>query len=148
MPGPLNHSPADVIRHLLVGLGYGRLPSGSGPWPISVGAEGASPDNFLTVYNTTARNLGRVMDGERQGLYGIQIRVRGVDEPTAYAKAQAIAVGLDGVAMRLVSLGGSEYVVWSVSRTTDPLALGYESPTSKRVLYTVNAVVSLRMSSD
>ena len=149
MPGTLTHSPADVLRDLLIGLAVGTAPSAAGNWPIFVAGEPDTPDNCITVYDTAGTLEGRSMiDGEKQEHHGIQIRVRANDYPTGYTKARTVATTLDtSVYQNSASIGASVYVVQSVSRTTDVIPLGKENPLSKRDLFTINALVSLTQTS-
>lgn len=146
MSGSLTHSPAEVVRQLLVDLSLGTLPSAGGSWPICATQELDSPDNAMTVYDTSGRLDGRTMtDGEQQEHYGFQVRVRSATHEAGHAKANAIAVALDqSVLLEVVTVETSVYLVQAVSRTTNVLPIGKETGLSKRSLFTINAVVSLR----
>lgn len=146
MPGALTHSPADVLRWLLIDLGQGSDPADGAAWPVFASAEPDSPDSCLTVYDTAGRDSGRSHpDGERAEHHGVQVRVRATSHREGYQKARAIALALDQDVYRdTVVIGDDAYRVWSVSRTGDVLVLGTNIPGSKRHLFTVNAVVSLR----
>jgi len=153
MPGPLAHSPADITRKAMVLLGLGTMPSQQEEWPIFTALEPASPDNCVTVYDTTGRQSGRTHnDGEVQEHHGIQVRVRAKTHNEGWNKARAIAHTLDtGVYQRsvLVEEYGTPqaYLIHSFSRTSDVAALGRESPESDRRLFTVNYLVSVRQES-
>lgn len=146
MTGSLTHSPADVVRQLLIDLGHGTIPSGGGSWPVFVSQEPNSPDSVITVYDTTERQDGRTMvDGERQEHEGIQVRIRDPDHAGGYTKAHAIAIALDTFASPTsVTIGSSVYQLWAATRVSGPIALGKETPNSKRNLFTINATVTLR----
>lgn len=146
MSGSLSLSPADVLRHALVDLGLATLPSDGGAWPASVSMELDSPDSAIAMYDTVGRQHGREMvGGERQESYGVMIRVRAMTHSTGYAKAQAIAIALDEyLTLRTVTIGAAEFTIYSVSRTSNVLSLGSESPVSSRQVFSVNAVVTLR----
>jgi hypothetical protein len=139
------HSPADVLRYLLIQLGLGTAPSSGGAWPVYAADEPATPDNCITVYDTQGRDAGRIMNtGEREEYPGFQVRVRSLDHPTGALKANQIADALD-TAVRLtnVTVETYTYLVYCVSRTGNVLAAGKESPTSKRKLFFINGVVRL-----
>lgn len=146
MSGTLQHSPADVIHQALVDLLLGVEPSDSPnmEWPVYVSSTPNLPDNLITITDTSARDNGRVMFGDRQEMHGFQVLVRGVDHRTGYQKSRAIAVALDAVYLRTVRIDGVDYLIHSVTRTTDVLALGTEVPASKRQLFSLNAVVTVR----
>ena len=77
MSGPLIHAPANIIRQLLISKSQGTNPLLQEPWPISYSMEPDTPDNSITVYDTTDRDHGRTMvDGRRQVHHGFQVRVR------------------------------------------------------------------------
>lgn len=164
MSSLLNDSPADVIRWLLVQLGQGiiTLPSGliiaSGlvtdpslspmqAWPCYATDEPDSPDSVITVYDTQGRDDGRSMiDGERYEHHGFQIRVRAPTHRIGQLKAQQIKVVLDqAVVHRTVTFNDQNgtsrsYDVPCVSRTSDVIPLGKDTPSTKRRLFTINAV--------
>jgi hypothetical protein len=147
---PYDYSPADVLRYLIVLLGYGVLPdplasSQESLWPTYCSAEPTTPDDVVTTYDTTPRQDGRDMiDGQQWYHYGVQVRVRAVSQLAASAKAQAITRALlEDVNHALVTINSSSYCVNSVSLASGPLFMGHEGE-SKRPLYTVNLLVSLR----
>lgn len=155
MPGPLTISPADVVANLLVQLGSATLPTDtpSASWAVYVSNEPTSPDRIITVYDTTGVKHGRTMtDGQIQESHGIQLRFRSDVYPIGYAKARAVAVTLDrdGVGQpeglcTTVTVNGVRYQIHNLNRTSDVISLGKESPNSKRSLFTVNYLVSIRM---
>jgi hypothetical protein len=147
MSGLLAHSPADVIGQLLVALGLGTDPTAGGAWPVYVSDEPDSPDSCLTVFDTSARDRGRLMaTGQRVEMHGFQVRVRSTTHPVGYTKARAVAVALDeDVYQTAVTLGGHVYMVHSVSRSSDVIPLGKELPRSERSIFTINATGTIRM---
>jgi hypothetical protein len=146
MANTLTHSPADIIRWLLVSLGLGSDPDEGAPWPVYAAGEPNAPDNVITVYDTAGTDDGRSMiDGEVMGHNGVQIRVRSTTHPVGYAKADAVWTALcEEVYDNTVTIDGVSYLVHSVNKIGDVLALGKEVPASKRSLFTINAVVSVR----
>ena len=147
MPGSLDHSPAEVVRRLLIQEGLGSDPADPpGTWPVYANGEPDTPDSAITVYNTQGRDGGRTMtDGERQEHHGVQVRIRAAAFNTGFSKARAIAVSMDeDIVQEFITIGSASYKVWSISRSSDVLFLGNDTPTSKRKLFTINALVSLR----
>src|SRR5688500_18878413 len=57
----LAHSPADILRHLLVAKGLGDLPSdgGSTGWSFYQSQQPDSPDNVASFFDTTGTQHGR-----------------------------------------------------------------------------------------
>jgi hypothetical protein len=143
----LDHTPSDVVRRLLIDLGQG---SDGGTWPVYSTNEPDSPDDCITVYDTTGRDYGRDHLGERSEHPGIQVRIRASDAYDGFKKAQAVAVAMDRVVRQTVDLdalvgtGITQYFVYEISRTGNVLPLGKEMPASERTLFTINAVVTLR----
>lgn len=150
MSGSLAHSPADILRQLLVDLDLGSYPANPpDAWPVYVASEPDRPDECVTVYDTAGRPQGRLqVSGEKPELHGVQVRVRSARPPEGWAKARTIAVALDEsvYAETVTMTGGSSYCVHSVTRTTDVVPLGKESPQSKRSIFVLNALVCLRAS--
>jgi Bacteriophage minor capsid protein len=147
MPGILNHSPAQILRRVLVAQGHGADPP-AGPWPAYCPLEPDKPDNCLTVQGTAGTDHGRTMiDGERQEFHGVQLRVRASDPLTGYTKARALAVALDTLSRVAVTLSTTAYLLHAVTRTSDVLELSTDTPRTKRHLYTINARFTVRQTS-
>lgn len=142
----MTHSPADVVRQLLVDLGLGTEPSAAGAWPVYATGEPASPDAVITVYDTAGTNDGRSMvSGELFGHAGVQVRVRAATHAAGWTKADTVQEALaEDVYQRTVHVGAATYLVHSLNRIGDVLAIGKESPTSKRSVFTLNMVVSVK----
>lgn len=146
MSGPLNHSPAYVLRQGLVDLGLGTNPADGAAWPVFARKEPDKPDEVVTVYNTAGRDLGRTApDQERTELYGIQVRVRSGAPDVGDAKARAIALALDKVYRRQLLVDGVVYLVTHFQRTSGVLDAGTDAPTTSRSVFTVNGLLSLSM---
>jgi len=148
MSGSLTHSPADVVRHLLIALSQGTLPSDSGSWPVYCGRIPSTPDSAIVVLDTEGVKTGRTMpDGEQQGMHGVQIHLRSTNHAAVFTKARTVAVQLDTQVNRdTVTISSSTYLVQSVSRVGDPIAVGKDVDT-KRDIFTINALVSVRQTS-
>ena len=146
MSGPLTHSPADVIQQLLIDLELGTAVADEGAWPVYASRLPDTPDPAIAAIDTVGKKQGRTMiDGEVQENPGVQILIRAASSTTGWTKARAIAVALDEeVNLDYVTIDGSVYLVYNVSRTSGPMALGKDVPNSKRNLFSVNATVTLR----
>lgn len=143
---PLLHSPADIVAQLMIDLGAASDPVAvpQGAWPVFVKGEPSTPDNCLTVYDTSPKDGGRIMvDGSRTQHYGLQVRVRAATENTSTIKATGLRVFFDeSVKYRGVTFGARHYLVHCFS-TVNVLSVGRETPTSKRFIHTVNLMTSL-----
>lgn len=145
MPGALAHSPAQVLARCLVELALGTDPLAEGLWPIGAAAEPSTPDNCVTVYDTSGFDHGRDhVTGQRQEHHGVQLRVRAATHKIGWAKARALAVALDeAVYQETPTIDNIRYLIHAVTRTSDVLTLGKE-PASQRRLFTINAKLTLR----
>ena len=152
MSGNLTHSPAQIIRDLLVDLGLGVLPSAGGLWPIFVTGIPDSPDSIITITDTLGTSDGRLQPtGEATEHPGFQVAIRDANHQDGWEKANAIRVALsETILLNTVSItdnvgtGTSTYTVHAVSKIGGVIVLGKELPTSKRHLFTINATVALR----
>lgn len=144
MSGILTHSPAEIIRQLLIDL---SLATASEDWPVNFGGEAdPPPDNVITVYNSAGILQGSLQpSGEQQDRHGFQVRVRGGKESVGYTKARAIAVALDeDVKLTAVTVSSTVYIIYSISREGNVISLGKNHPDSNLNLFTINATVALR----
>ena len=145
----MTHSPADVVRWLLVGspLNLGADPTvlPLGAWPLYESNEPSTPDNCVTLYDTDGKDDGRSMiDGQVLDHYGFQVRIRSVDKSTGRVKADAIRDALMGaIYQNGVVIGAANYWVHCIANIGRALFIGTDSPNTKRSLHTINAVVSL-----
>lgn len=155
MAGFLQHSPARIIAELLIGSSHGTDPerTPSELWPIYTGNAPDRPDNLIKVTLTAGMDDGYTNpNSERQEKPGIQILVRSVNEEKGYYKAQTIAIFLDEVQRTLVHISDIEdvgtgtmtYILHSIMRTSNVIAIGTDVPAGKRQLFTINAIVTLR----
>ena len=148
MSGSLIHDQAQIVAQLIQNLGLGSDPLARPleAWPVYSYQEPSSPDSVITVYTTTGRREGRTQpDGESQQHHGFQVRVRDARPDLGSTKANAIATAFDrDVYQEGVTISSSQYLVHSISNTTDVLSLGIESPTSSRFIFTLNAIVAVR----
>jgi hypothetical protein len=147
MPGTLTHAPEYILSRLLIGLNLAQDPDvGVTNWPVHYTQEPDSPDNVITIYGTDGIDDGRTMvDGERQERHGIQLKVRGNDHDTAFAKIRELAVALDeDVYSNGVVIGSTSYRVHSFSRTSGPISLGKDSVQTKLDLFTLNGTLLVR----
>lgn len=149
MSGVLTHTPAQILRQLLVDAGHGTLPASSGTWPVSANKENRALDSTITVYDDEQRDRGRVMtDGSRPVLEAYQIRFRAPTPALAWAKANAVCVALDSVYQETVSITDSDgtrrrYAVHSINR--GPLIPLHETtPESSHGVFVCNCTSSIK----
>lgn len=140
------HSPADVVRWLLIQLGIAAEPPVT-PWPAYCSSEPNFPDDCVTVYDVAGVDDGRLMvTGEAPTHYGVQVRVRATDHATGYAKASEIRdTFAEDVLLETVTISDTTYLVQAMSRIGNVIALGKETPAGRRSLFTCNATVSLKI---
>jgi len=141
----LTHSPADILGQLLHDLGLGVIAPTTSNWPIFIANTPDSPDNLITLTDTTGKLQGRIMvSGEAVAFPGLQIKVRGVTHQVGWTKINAIAEAMDkNVKLSTVRIDSTTYTVTCVDRSGDIAKLGSESPTSKRKNFTLNLLVTV-----
>lgn len=141
---PLLHSPANILRYLLIDLAQGTLPSDGSTWPIHVGQEADNPDQTITVYNTEGRTDGRMMeDGEVVEFPGILVRIRSPSSETGYTKAEAIKVALDEAYRVSVTIDSTTYTIQAATRVGTVNSLGRDVQRTKMFLYTLNYLLTV-----
>tara|TARA_R110000824_G_scaffold172434_1_gene350259 strand:+ start:347 stop:796 length:450 start_codon:yes stop_codon:yes gene_type:complete len=145
MSGRLLHSPARIIRELLIDLSSGSATSDlTDDWGAWVNTLPDSPDEVITVNDTTGLLNGREMiAGEVLTMHGIQIIVRDNDQSEGYVKANEVAVAMDGVLRSSVTIDSSTYLVQAISRKGDTIYVGVDVPRSNLHLYSINATASI-----
>lgn len=151
----LSHAPADIVRHALINYGQGTLPSSNGAWPIFVFQEPDIPDDAVTVYDTSGKVEGRHHnDGEVCQHEGIQIRVRSASPLDGNTKLRSIVeacdkqlINIDVSIAKTDGTGTAIYRLNNLSRTGTILSLGKDSPGTKRSLFTINYLLSVRQTS-
>lgn len=130
------------------GFGPPKLPpaGGSGVWPCYVGVEPDSPDECITLDDTTGQGDGRDMNGgELNAHMGLQFRFRSLTAKSGWTKAQAVRAWLsEQVFAMTVTIDSSTYRVHCFSKIGQVLKLGTDGPNSKRWLHTLNAMISIR----
>lgn len=144
----LTHTPADIIRKLLVDLGLGTEPSVNQTWPAFSSNEPDLPDNIITVYDTAGSSDGRVIGGATLDHYGFQVKIRSTTHDVGWTKADAIRYAMQRtVYQRDVTLSGKTYRISCISKIGQVLHLGKEeslAAVSKRNAFTINAQVAIR----
>lgn len=145
MPQLLEHSPADILRWLLVSTGTVSDPAANADWPCYCSQEPNSPDRVVTTFDTDDRILGREqLDGGLLERFGVQIRVRSNRHTDGWAKSDSIRHELDREILReTITVGSSVYCVQSFRRTSGVIDLGKEVGASKRHLFTINGLLTV-----
>jgi len=144
----LRHPPSKIIRQLLVDYDLCTDPDdGVGPWPCYVGFLADKPDSALAIYDTQGPIQGRThTDGEVQGPFGLQVKVRSDDNGDGYLKAKNVLRCFDEFVLRdTVVIGTTSYLVQAITRTSDVISMGAEAPTSRRRLFSANAVATITL---
>lgn len=139
---------ADILRNLLLDLGLGSEVMAN-DWSIAIGEIPEDPDNVMCIYDTSGVSDGRIMaNGQRVEHPGVQIRVRSLDYWAGRNKAEEVALALDAVLRRDVSLDeesvSATYSVQNITRTGTVNALGAEESDRRRFHFTINAILTLR----
>jgi len=100
----------------------------------------------ISTFDTESILDGRVqIDGQTIEHFGVLVRVRSDDYQEGYVKARDIAVALDlDIEQTTTTIGSTDYLVEAVTRRGGVISLGKESGRSKRDIFTVNTIVTLR----
>jgi hypothetical protein len=138
MSSLLAHSPADIIRSMLVELG---LDAG---WLISDTSMPPTPDKAIVVTDTAPQMDAATMQGYQAEHYGLQLTVRAKTHGEGWVKANAVAAAMDVISRRAVHVEDSDYYVQAITRVSGPLMTGAEQGSQRR-LFTINVLVSLYM---
>lgn len=148
MTSNLTDSPASIVVELLVNGGQATEITNDPllAWPAVVSVEPDSPDDVITVDDTTGQSDGRDMaGGVLNQHYGLQLRFRSVGAVSGWTKAQDVRAWLsEHVSMVAVSVGSNNYIVHCLAKFGQVLKLGTDAPSSKRWLHTLNCFVSIR----
>ncbi len=146
----LDHSPAYVIRCLLIQLGMATAPKDYDIWPVFVSNEPDQPDNCIVVVDTAGALHGRHhFDGEVQEGYGIQILTRSVDytgEQTLRAIVEALDQQVANTAVQImddIGTGTTDYIVYSMNRAGGILHPGRGPNNANRDMFTVNYIATI-----
>jgi hypothetical protein len=145
----LLHSPAEIVRQLLIdlGLGVNKNVEPAGAWPVFYDSRPGDPDSLIVVTDTQGRDFGfSQLDGSMIEHFGFQVYVRARTHEDGWPKARQIATALDRNCCRVsVTLKGTTYCIASVTRSSQVLRLGKEIEATKRSQFSINATVALRM---
>ena len=144
----LLHSPAAIIARLLIDTGYGDEESNVlADWPMYIGSDPDMPDNVLVMHDMPGVDHGRMsVTGKRGEHHGVEIKIRALTHQQGYAKSREIAIGMDkSIYQETVNLDGTSYLIHSINRTTDVIALGKEATMSRRSLFAISALVSIKV---
>lgn len=146
----LNHSPARILRTLLIAKDGGTDHLLNDRWPIFVSLEPDNPDDIITIYNTVGNQFGRIqISGETVEHAGIQVALRCSDSEEGLAKAREIEWLLnEDVYREEVSMYDQDDILWdyllhSATQRSLILPLGKMLENSKRYLFTINYTVTV-----
>jgi len=138
--GTWSHGPQGV------GLGSFSAAYDTYEWPAFISFMPEElPDQAICVYDTAGTSDGRIMStGEKIEHPGIQIRVRGIDYPVVWAKANEIALALDAQNnVEVETESGLVFLVQNISRTGAIVPLGLETNgPRRRHNFTINAITT------
>lgn len=140
MTNDLQHSPAQIVSRLLVTLGVATELGGL--WPVYYSAEPDRPDATVTVYDTQGTNEGDTQEGEAQGHYGLQVRVRATTSAIAWTRTNLINRALQAQYNTTVTLDTQTYLVQCFARFGSGVPLGRVGGSS-RVAFTLNLLVMI-----
>lgn len=143
---PLMHSPAEILRKLLLDRGLGTDGASRSAWPVFTRNEPPAPDDCITLYDTQGTSDGRAhVDGTQFQHYGFQLRVRSGQDRDGWQKSSLVRDLFNRQVHNavVVMADDTRYVVYAVTRVGQVVPIGKEE-SSKRNLFTLNGTVSVR----
>jgi hypothetical protein len=144
IPAAESYSPASIISQYLINKTVANLPP-TLPWPVYVSVQPDAPTNVLTTFDTDSLLDGRYMRRKKYISHrGVQVRIRGINYPTGYAKAVQIRDTLQQANRESVELVGETWRIDNVSFTSDVLSIGQE-PESRKDIFVINTRCSLTL---
>ena len=149
MATQLYNSPAEILAVALIAEGIVSDPTGTGEWPCHYAEEPDgpdSPDEVVTVYDTTGRVDGSSMHGgdlwEHQGF---QVRIRASTHRRGWRKADEVQQTLArGILLENLTISGKTYVLYCAGDVGAIIALGKQAPNSTRRAWTINGTIAVR----
>lgn len=139
----MTHLPPQIIVEILIQDGIVSRTSAKAAWPGYVQEMPDENNNAVCVYGTMGTLDARdPRTGEVVRHNGIQIIVRGLDDPTGAAKAEEINQKLAVIKRRYVGVGSRQYRVNAAANISEVIRLGQEKDRS-RVRFTMSCLVSI-----
>lgn len=125
----MTHSPAEIIRQLLLELGYVTLPESSEDWPCYVSSmpqgEGV-PNDVVCVTDTAGVQRTRTLNGRNHVAYGIQVRSRSLDYSSAYQRVSQIAEEFESVHRKFIMVGDTVYWIDAIYQSGPAISMGQD----------------------
>ena len=138
-----NHTPAEILRKVLIDAGEVSLPSQNDVWPMFVSGLDSSPNDALAIYDTVGTEDGSIQPtGETKRHPGWQVRCRSVDYRTAYRKLAKIANFFDTLAQVALTLDADQYTLHSVYQSSNIVHLVVRDEQA-REHFTFNGTVAI-----
>lgn len=144
--------PSKIVRAYFIALNTTGLvlPSSGGasgppPWSCFTNTLPDTPDSAVVIGDTAGTLHGKLMrTGEQMLHFGIQVRVRALDDDVAYQKVVLLMENLNKIKMTTVTLGSNQYVIRCAARTSQPVFMGVDKDDQKRrTNYTVNTLMKI-----
>src|SRR5690606_30340810 len=105
MSGTLTHPVTRIIAELLIELSVGTSNTAE-DWAVFAGVMPDQPDSCIRIAQTASRSDGRVhVTGRTITHPGVQIMVRDPEQEDGWERANDIAIALDTVHLRNVTIG-------------------------------------------
>lgn len=145
----LGHSPAYVLRTLLIELGVAVEPiigNETTSWQAFTSNEPDLPDDCITTTDTAGRLDGRLaISGETVEHYGVQIKIRSSVFHDGWQKANEISTVLDdSVYQEALVIDSSQYLIHAVTKSGGIANLGRDRPNGNRSLFTLNVTIDIQ----
>lgn len=150
MTRKLGHSPAQIIRQLMIDLDQGSEPNTDQEWPIYGEEMPDTPSDAILVSDTEGRVFGRYqVTGETVEKYGIQFRIRS-EGLYGYLRAAEISSAVDVYVRRNEvhldeegDIPAGDYIVNAIHKVGPVIRIGKEPDGGGRWQWSLNCIVSI-----
>lgn len=140
----MSASPAQVLKKALIDATLFKEHTGT-PWPCFVNSMPDTPDMVACCIDTGAEKQGRILrTGEVIQKPAVQIQFRAKTFSDGWSKAKAVEAFLDALYELTVTLDAVNHVIHSVRRHNTVLPIGAEPGGTRRELFTLNILLTLR----
>lgn len=121
----------------------GLTVGGSSDFATFIGRMPQNPERAIAVFGTQGITQGRIQaTGQVVDFPGLQFLVRSNGYDVGSRKAYEVLAAIDSCRREVVSISGTDYMIHSLTRTSDVLPIGQDQDT-KLDKFTINVTASI-----
>lgn len=149
----LAHSPAEVLRQLIIDLNQGSWPNLDSDWPVYTRQKPNEPDNLILTTTLGSVPHGRnFVTGESRLHFGAEVLVRSIRTnstgtggyTSGYEKIGLVCLALNTqVFNRIVYVSSYTYTVHAMVQTGDISDQGADNADNERYLFSVSYTMAI-----